>query len=75
MATAEVSELQPGDRVTLHILGGTRQVLVNEITGAGPDVCAGGTRRDRPELRSVISATAVRHGLVHIVLGWDDSGE
>jgi hypothetical protein len=72
MATAEVSELKPGDRVTLHMLGGTRQVLIDEITGAGPDACAGGTRRDRPELRAVISSTAVRHALVRVVTGWDD---
>ena len=74
MNTAEVSELRPGDRVTVHMPGATvtRQVLIDEIDGTGPDAWAGGTRRDRPELRSVISATAVQHGLVRIVPGWDD---
>jgi hypothetical protein len=71
MAATQVDKLRPGDRVTLHMLGGTRQVLIDEITGTGPDACAGGTRRDRPELRAVISATAVQHGLVRIVPGWD----
>jgi hypothetical protein len=72
MDAAEVGELRPGDRVTLHMLSGSRQVLVDEISGTGPDAWAGGTRRDRPELRAVISAAAVRHHLARVVLGWDD---
>ncbi|HUZ53107.1 MAG TPA: hypothetical protein VMU94_11340 [Streptosporangiaceae bacterium] len=67
-----IPALRPGDRVTLHTWGGQREALIDEVDAESYSASAGGTRRDRPELRVIITAAALRAGVLRIVPGWAD---